>query len=170
MKWQNISIFLGGLLLSVCILLIWLVNSPNLIERLNFLTKNSPKSSPESRIREALSATKYVNLTPYIIAQAKHETGNFTSRLYRLAYNCFGMKVPSIRPYVRSGTIEANEGLFSKYNSVEQCVEDYVLWLTFTKFPTAVTSSEDFTKQLKLRSYFEQNTSDYLTAIKNWLD
>lgn len=56
--------------------------------------------------------------TELIYAQAKHETGNFTSRIFRENKNLFGMREPSIRPRSTSGSAHGHATFSSLFNSV----------------------------------------------------
>jgi len=105
-------------------------------------------------------------LTKYVIAQAKHETGNYTSRLFRIANNLFGMGVAKVRPYTRSGTIEASEGLFSKYANLEQSVDDFLKWLEYNNAPVSFIDSSDYAKWLKEEGYYTDSFENYSAGLK----
>lgn len=59
-----------------------------------------------------------------LLAQARHETGNFTSNIFRNNKNLFGMKKAHQRQTVCSG----EEFGHAKYDSYEQSVIDMLLW------------------------------------------
>jgi len=108
---------------------------------------------------------------PYIIAQAKLESGNFTSRVFKTDNNYFGMKLPVKRPTVAAGPgLMSPEGNnYARYNSESDSVTDLLLWMEYTKFPVAVDSPEQYTMELKSRNYFGSSESAYLKNIKYWL-
>lgn len=56
--------------------------------------------------------------TELIYAQAKHETGNFTSRIFKENKNAFGMRQPSIRENSVSGSALGHATFTSLFNSV----------------------------------------------------
>lgn len=117
-----------------------------------------------------IKMTKYGDLLPYIEAQAKHETGNFSSSVYKSLNNMFGMKHPSSRPYVGvKGTAASDGGFYQKYSSDFESLHDLFLWMDYTKFPTTVTNSDHFVEELKKRSYFGASIDEYKNAVKLWL-
>lgn len=60
----------------------------------------------------------YLLPTSLIYAQAKHETGNFTSPIYLYNKNLFGMKLPRIRDTTATGS-ERGHATYSNYlNSI----------------------------------------------------
>lgn len=59
-----------------------------------------------------------------LYAQAIHETGRFTSNVYRNANNAYGMKVAKVRPQNRVGSF----GAYALYASVEDSILDRIAW------------------------------------------
>ena len=59
-----------------------------------------------------------------VLAQAKIETGNFTSKIFRENNNMFGMKLP----YRRQTTAVGESRNHAKYTSWIQSIRDYKLW------------------------------------------
>lgn len=113
--------------------------------------------------------TKYRMLLPYITAQAKHETGNFTSSVYKNLNNMFGMKHPTVRQSVGvQGTLASDGGYYQKYNSDLDSLHDLFLWMNATNFPTGLDSIEDYAKQLKARNYFGASLEAYTNGLKYW--
>lgn len=67
----------------------------------------------------------FAHLDPaLVVAQAKHETGNFTSDLVERANNAFGMKHPSRRETTSTGP---NANGYATYDTLEDSVRDYFL-------------------------------------------
>jgi len=127
-------------------------------------------SSPENQIRKVFESSKYRGLTDYVIAQAKHETANFTSNIFKNANNAFGMGVPSIRPFDRQGVFTAQDGTkYSSYSSPSQSARDYILYLDNFNFPVSFTSPELFVLRLQSQGYFTDSYSNYLNGLKRWL-
>jgi uncharacterized FlgJ-related protein len=58
------------------------------------------------------------------LAQAKIETGNFTSKIFRENNNMFGMKLP----YRRATTAVGENRNHAKYTDWIQSIKDYKLW------------------------------------------
>lgn len=93
-----------------------------------------------------------------VLAQAKLETGNFTSAIFRENHNLFGMKVAEKRP---TSAIGINRG-HAQYRNWRDSVIDYALLQSYiiAKLPN-LTSKE-------YRSYiqkFYSETSDYLVRM-----
>jgi len=59
-----------------------------------------------------------------VMAQAKIETGHFTSKVFRENHNLFGMKLPR----QRSTTAIGEQYNHAEYTSWRQSVVDYKLW------------------------------------------
>lgn len=59
-----------------------------------------------------------------VLAQAKIETGNFTSKIFRENNNMFGMKLP----YRRQTTAVGENRNHAKYTDWIQSIKDYKLW------------------------------------------
>lgn len=58
------------------------------------------------------------------LAQARLETGNFTSKIFRENKNMFGMKLPRLRKTTAIG----EQNSHAKYTSWVQSLVDYKLW------------------------------------------
>jgi hypothetical protein len=135
--------------------------------RLSRLKKKitTPISSP------FLRASKFRKLAPLLEAMAKHETGNFNSRLFKEANNMFGMGVPVRRSSFSIGSTGFNvEGVKqSNYKDTEQGIADMVAYLHFVNAPTEFSSPEKFVSWLKSKNYFTDSESNYLRGLKSWL-
>ena len=59
-----------------------------------------------------------------VLAQAKIETGNFTSKIFRENNNMFGMKLPERRQTTAVGESRNH----AKYTNWIQSIKDYKLW------------------------------------------
>ena len=59
-----------------------------------------------------------------VLAQARLETGNFTSKVFRENNNLFGMKLPR----VRNTTAIGEQNSHADYASWRQSIADYKLW------------------------------------------
>lgn len=59
-----------------------------------------------------------------ILAQAKLESANFTSYLYKNQHNFIGMKNPRCRVTTTGGS----DGIYKGYNTWQDCVNDYIFW------------------------------------------
>ena len=159
-----------GILVSV-LTIVWL-----LLQIFRAL-KGRMKSEPGQAITKTLKGTKYEALTPYIIAQAKHETGGFNPKLskaFELNNNLFGMQRPQHRNTTdtRKGDLIVEGKLMAHYPNYESSTEDYILWLDQFKnppFPTQIGSTWHFAKALHDRRYFTDSIQNYSRAIAGWL-
>lgn len=122
--------------------------------------------------RVVILFSKYRALMPYIIAQAKLESGNFSSKVFKTDNNYFGMKLPVKRPTVAAGPglLSPEGNHYAHYNSESDSVTDLLLWMEYTKFPTVVYNSEVYVSELKSRNYFGSSETSYLKNINYWLN
>lgn len=121
--------------------------------------------------------SKYRALLPFIEAQAKLETGNFTSKVYLKDNNMFGMKLPVKRPTVATKGLpspgsEANGGApnyYAHYLSDADSLRDLFLWMDYVNFPTTVKDSNQYAVELKNRSYYGADLVSYQKNLDYWL-
>jgi hypothetical protein len=139
-----------------------------------------PKKEPsvtisiETRIRNkflecGITDSATVNI---FIAQAKLESGNFTNKLTREHNNLFAMRHPSRRLTRSLGPHAKAEGRkgYASFATIEDSVEDFILYLEFCKYPTKITDVDQYTKLLKKKKYFESSTIKYSKGIKHYLN
>lgn len=113
---------------------------------------------------------EYSDLWPYVLAQAKHESADFTSNVYKANHNPWGMKVARVRPFLGSqGTKAPDGGYYALYTSDAQAEKDLLEWFRFTRFPASVSSVEEFAAQLKARSYYGDSLDNYIKGLKRFL-
>lgn len=118
-----------------------------------------------------------------IIAQARHETANFSSNPFLKNNNIAGMKMPSIRksPFIiSSGTAApAIEGStpYAKYASIEDSARDVVHWLKYQNAEwNKIATPEDYASFLKSKNYYGPTSEFYgrqvrifFDKMKNWI-
>lgn len=111
---------------------------------------------------------KYINLWPYIVAQAKLETNNFTSNAYLNEHNMFGMGNATKRDQRGKSSTQTYDGgrLIRSYVWDIGSLKDLLDYFEAVNFPTTVTGTTQYAAELKKRNYF---TSDEL-AYKKGLD
>lgn len=119
--------------------------------------KNNKKPIESDRLLNS----PWGGMAKLIEAQARHETGNYTSDLFKRANNVFGMRVPNKRPFTRSG--ESNG--YSTYKDIDQSIEDWLLWAEYTKFPTNLRTVVQYVDALFIRGYFEDNWMNYSKSM-----
>lgn len=93
-----------------------------------------------------------------VLSQARLETGNFTSEIFKENHNLFGMKVAEKRP---TAAIGENRG-HAQYRNWKDSVVDYALFQSFiiAKLPT--NNNETYRQYIQK---FYSETTDYLTRI-----
>lgn len=102
----------------------------------------------------------------FITAQAAHETGGFTSRIYQENNNCFGMKIAIFRKTTATGEKYGH----ATYDNLEQCVKDYKIYYKNFKYLDVYPSIAAFVAALKRNKYFEAPELIYLAGCVNFLE
>jgi hypothetical protein len=114
--------------------------------------------------------TEFEKYTPYIIAQAKHESNNFTSSVYRNNNNPLGMKVPSKRTFLGTkGTEAPDGGFYAKYETDTVGFKDLLIWLRYRNFPQNLNSVDEYVNAMKDKGYFGDTVTNYLRGVKRFL-
>jgi len=121
--------------------------------------------------------SRWKNLREYLIAQAKLESGNFDSNIYRKTNNPLAMghatKRKQLGDPTPSGIFEGDGRSrlsIQKYRNDTQGFRDMFLWLEYGNFPTSVNSAKDYVRELKKRRYFGLNESEYLAGLNSYLN
>ncbi|MEJ7695059.1 glucosaminidase domain-containing protein [Daejeonella sp.] len=92
------------------------------------------------------------------LSQARLETGNFTSDIFKENHNLFGMKMAELRP---TSAVGVNRG-HALYTNWRESVIDYALFQSFT-----ISRLKNITKDAyreHIQKYYSE-TSDYLVRI-----
>lgn len=100
-----------------------------------------------------------IKFSHIVLAQAKLESNNFKSDLYKRNWNAFGMKVPGQR-----WTFAENNhdwGNYAKYSSLENCILDYKSWQLSNC--ATVTNSEAY---LQLLGNMYAEDKNYVERLK----
>ncbi len=92
------------------------------------------------------------------LSQARLETGNFTSAIFRENHNLFGMKMAEIRP---TSAIGINRG-HALYTNWKQSVIDYALFQSFIISKLKTVSKDSY--RAHIQKYYSE-TSDYLVRM-----
>lgn len=101
------------------------------------------------------------------IAQSAHETGGWTSAIYKENNNLFGMKQPTERETTATGTARGH----ATFRSIQDSADDFILYLNARKaFTQKFSSPDQYVAWLKSKKYFEDSEKNYLTAVKKWFD
>lgn len=108
----------------------------------------------------------YTSLLPYIMAQAKFESDNFKSRVWKQNLNPFGMKYPKQR---KTLAIRPDWNNYAVYRCSISAIRDLRLWFEYFDFPNKVSSPYEYAKELKNRGYFESDLLDYANGIERYI-
>lgn len=134
-----------------------------------FSSAGNPMAKPINSSR--LRRSKYGNYAKWIEAMARHESGNYTSKIAKENNNIFGMGFPYSRPAANEGTTEhkIERQFMSNYKSYDQAIEDLLLWFDYNNFPTDLERVEDFAERLRMKGYYTDTLNNYTKALKKWL-
>ena len=119
-------------------------------------------------MREIFESTflgKYEPMKMLLFAQAYHETGGFKSRSFREENNMFGMKLPSRRATLGK---KSPYSVYAMFDNVQDSLKDLILYLNFVNMPI-INTAEQYAKELKSRSYFEDTEVNYIRGLNNGL-
>jgi hypothetical protein len=124
------------------------------------------KASKQSNIPNEFSEKALVTLMrelkikypDVVLSQARLETGNFTSAIFKENHNLFGMKMAELRPTSANGI---NRG-HASYSNWKESVVDYALFQSFI-ISRLKTVNKDAYRQ-HIQKYYSE-TSDYLVRI-----
>lgn len=110
-----------------------------------------------------ISMLDEINLPyPHItLAQAKLETGNFTSKIFTENHNSFGQKEAKVRINLARGTQYGH----AYYNNWEESILDYAFW--YSTYASKCKSEEEF-YQLLDKVYAEDEL--YSKKLKNMIE
>lgn len=142
MAWK--SLLITGLLIALILLIRWI-------------------RRPEWQ--KIVARSKYRKLTRYIVAQAKHETGNYTSLLYKKANSLFGIKT-----FKGATAYPSKEGGYYRvYPNLSESARDLIAWYDRNKMPTEVKDVNEFAGALKIRGYFTDKLDNYIGGLNRFL-
>lgn len=110
----------------------------------------------------------------FIVSQAAHETGGFTSDLFNRANNAFGMTVPKLRksPFIIAADKKQPDGSgnYAKYLNVQDSTKDLIHWFTYNGITlNTITSPEQYANVLKSKGYYGDTVQNYLSGLKTYL-
>jgi len=115
-------------------------------------------------------------LANIIVAQAKHETGNFSSRFFVQDHNGFGYSYYSGSPYqTGAGGVADNGQSIAQYATIEDSTKEIIDWLYRRmregKFPDlrTITTIEEYAVRLKNAGYYGAPVTEYLAGLKRWI-
>jgi uncharacterized FlgJ-related protein len=112
-------------------------------------------------------------LAALIVAQARHESANFTSNVFRKCGNLFGYKAVYSAPKC---ILSPESDYYKKYNAIADSVKEVTDWIKRRqregRFPAdlrAVDTPEVYARLLKQSGYYGAPESEYSNALARWL-
>lgn len=118
---------------------------------------------------------KVHNVPPFtrklLVAQAKFESGNYTNSLFRNHNNLYGMMHPRKRTTKSIGGKARAEGKagYAKFRSVEDSVEDMLIYLWDKEQMPRYTSTKQYVHFLKTNKFFTASELHYLHGLEYYL-
>lgn len=120
--------------------------------------------------RIVIKFSKYRSLEKYIIAQARFETADFTSKVYNTDYNMFGMKGATKRKQLgEPGLVASDGGRYQHYKNDTQSLRDLFLYFDYVKFPITVGGTEQYSSELKTRGYYTADQQTYTNGLNQYV-
>lgn len=116
-------------------------------------------------IRDNLPSNVPDDTAKLLTAQAMHETGNFTSRLYKEQNNLFGMRHPTVRDTL---SLEMRNG-YATFARLEDSVQDMLLYYKEFNLTPSWKEPAQFVKEIRAKGYFEDNYLPYFNAVRSHL-
>lgn len=152
-----------GLILLLPLFWIWLNRFPKPQNQTRKQT--SMIAAQNNQLRRLLRSSSNLNEfgIELLVAQARHETGNYTSAIFAENHNYFGMKHPRVRKTTSKGV---NRG-HAKYDSKHDSVIDMLYYLQhFSTNPGDFANVESYVRELKNDNYFEDSEANYLRGMR----
>lgn len=108
-----------------------------------------------------------------LVAQAKHESANFTSSVYRNNNNAFGYKYVG-QSGAMKGTVSPEGDYYARYVSLYSSATEVVNWWKRrikegkVKSWQDISTPESYSLALKTCGYYGDSVSNYLAGLKRW--
>jgi uncharacterized FlgJ-related protein len=109
-----------------------------------------------------------------IVAQSKHETGDYTSNLFKKYNNAFGYSYVSGAKYQlpTPGTIADNGKPIAAYANVQDSTHEITAWIKrrqkdgkFPKDLATITTATQYAQLLKNAGYYGASLTEYLNGL-----
>lgn len=125
----------------------------------------------------ALNAGIPEDLAHLILAQAKHETANFTSKVFKKNKNAFGYKYVKGAKWqmLQSGRTSPEGNQYAQYINLESSTLEITSWiyrrLKEKKFPDLETikTPEQYAISLRKTNYYTDSITNYTRGLRKFL-
>ena len=126
------------------------------------VSENLRKAKPNNSLWLLLS--KYRKYADWIEAQARHESANYTSQVYKRANNPFGMKNAEKRKQLGK---KLDGDVYRHYRNIGEAIQDYILYLKEFKVPSNIGTAKSYFALLQQQGYaqdplYEQKVLKYV--------
>jgi hypothetical protein len=131
------------------------------------------KTYPQAQaiIEEVQAAGYDFNTAKFWAAVSMFETADpdpWTSDLYKLYHNMFGMGYPTYG--VSYGSVSSPEGMKSSYISDDQSIADLVEYLQYSKWPMKFNGIPQEVALMKQKGYFGGSEQVYLAGVTKYFN
>jgi hypothetical protein len=140
-------------------------SSFNAVEYPSVIAKAGPISVEDRILTMLLTHGVGLEAAKIILAQAKLESGHFSSDIFLENNNPFGMKQARSRETTAVGTHRGH----AVYPTVEHAVKDYILWMQCTGVSMQETCPIKYVELLNMKKYFEDSSKRYIRGIQRIL-
>jgi len=104
-----------------------------------------------------------------LVAQSRHETGNWLSQLFNSHHNLFGMKYdPKNFADSYEGPVSPEGDNYAGYNSWSSSAKHLLNWLDRKGIPVT-TNVDDYVKSIQDKGYFTAGLVDYASGVKRFM-
>jgi len=126
--------------------------------------RKNPTTSPGNLIAKILGEKGYSSeMIHNWVAVSAHETGRWTSNLFRNANNLFGMKQPLKRYSLSTGPTSSG---FATFSSQSDSVLDLVAYMEEFNYPKSFDTLFDQITFMKSKGYFQEPLDQYYYSVK----
>lgn len=117
-------------------------------------------------------------LAKLIVAQSKHETGNYSSKFFKLYNNAFGYSYSKGSKWQlpTGGTNADNNQPIARYKSVADSTHELTDWIKrrvangkFPKDLKSITTASQYASLLKNAGYYGDTITNYLSGLIRFL-
>lgn len=144
---------------------------PNEVDYSYAIPINVEELTTEQRITLVLEDAGLDSMTvKLMVAQSKHESGNYKNSLTRKHNNVFARHWDK-RDTLSLGSGGSAEGhsRFARYESVEKATLSQLAYFKRKGYSMKWDSAESFAKELKSKHYYEDSTRNYVNALRRHL-
>ncbi len=111
-------------------------------------------------------------LANFIVAQARHETADFTSRVFKDCNNLFGYKHVGQDLSIRPCLSAPEGGYYASYRSISDSVHELTAWIkrrqAENKFPgdlSGITTATQYAQYLKAGGFYGDTVTNYTNGL-----